>query len=376
MLKINHKNKAAHRNFIIFIFPLIFTLASFALYNLFQPTYEMFAASLLAYWIKVVYTVLTLICSFLCLFISVKLFKKNFFPHSIIYFVFSLFLAFLFLELIHYGQKIYSPLTSEYPLALHEIPRLRGLFDSAFFFIGVYSSFYWIRFVNNPRPLKSGVARLFVPDGRLFLYFFPIVIFFLIAILIEHITHQAINGDCTSVIKNFLWLFDLNRFFPHFSRPLLAVGLLVFFCRNAIWINQKEALRNVKAKFAFTDILILLVVLFIMTIGFAVGGRNFQSLADLGWGKYFEINNDLNGAIHHYNVCIKRNDNASAHKELFLLYYRMGYDDPAIKHLSLAIQKSVDAGNQKMAAELYKTAFDFYPNSTVDPETRVIYFQR
>ena len=101
-----------------------------------------------------------------------------------------------------------------------------------------------------------------------------------------------------------------------------------------------------------------------------------MELNDLGWGKYFELNNDFRGALHHYNESIKKTDNKYAHKELFFLYHRMGNDEAAIYHLSAAIKKSKASGSSKMTKELYKTAFSFYPKTIIDPETKTIYFQK
>ena len=136
------------------------------------------------------------------------------FPLFLIYFIFFVSLFFLFLELVHYGQKVYSPHTSATPLALHEIEQFRYFFDEAFFVLGFYCSFYWIRFIKTPQALRSSLSRLFVPDSSLFFYFFPIVIFFVSSNYLEHITHLAISTNFTTIIKKYSWLFVLNQFFP------------------------------------------------------------------------------------------------------------------------------------------------------------------
>ena len=376
MTRTDKKNRTVYIDFIVFVSPLLFTLACIVLYKIFHPAYDAFAASALAYGIKAVYTVLTFICSLLCFFITLKLFKKRMFFHFIIYFIFFISLFFLFLELIHYGQKIYSPQTSGHALALHEIVHIRPIFDAAFFIMGFYASFYWVRFIKVPRVLKFSTARLYVPDFSLLFYFLPIIVFFIVVNYLEYVSHLAINTNFTSVIKSHSWLFELNRFFPHYSRLLLATGLFIFFLKTSIWINHTDTLQNNKLKYSSKEFIVLLILLFLIMSGFVIGSRQFTTLADLGWGKYFEINNDLNGAVHHYNECIKKNDNAYAHKALFLLYHRMGDDDSAIQHLSRAIKKSMAAGNQKMTTELFKTGLMLYPNSSINPETRTIYFQK
>lgn len=366
-------------DFIVFISPFFLTLTWILLYHSFQPTYELFAVSELAYTIKIFYSLFTLISSFLCLFISIKLYKKSLFSNFTIYLFccFVLFL-FLFLELIHYGQKVYSPEPVKEPQALHEFLQMRLFFEATFVFVGFYGSFYWIRFIKKPMTLKSSLSRLFVPDWSLLFYFFPIIIFTLIGIgaSLEYIAYLAMNADFTSVIEKYSWLFKHNPYFTHYSRLLLSIGLFIFFLKNSMWIQSCNDISRQELKNHSKRLMILSMIFFffVMFCG-AIGSKlPIPAHVDMAWGKYFELNNDIDGALFHYNECIKKGDNAHVRKELFFLYYRMGNDEAATRHLSESIKKSLASGNFTMATELYRIALYFYPNTVIDPEKKIIYF--
>jgi hypothetical protein len=334
--------------------------------------------------IQIFYSFLIIACSFLCLLTALKLFKKNFLFYSIIYFIFFSILFLLFFELIHWGQLIFNFDTVflennkliENELALHEIADLRPFFEKAFDFFVFYICFFWLFFRKKGNLLKTTTTRLFVVDGLLFFYFFPSVLFILIVNSISFVTYSS-NAD-EAVIKGYSWLFTLQNPVAHYSRPLASIGLLLFFAKNFIWLNSTAIVKDTRLK--YNSKLIIGCIICLTFMGFLTtlpAAETATKYSYIGWGKFCKINNDFIGAIHFYDACIKlRFEDEHIHKELFLLYQRIGADNLAINHLAEAIKQSMMAGNRKTADEIIRKAIILYPDLEIDLNARKIYRRR